>query len=113
MRKLSRTTHGQQSIAGFDQHGPRAQMLASTGGVVPVHMSTQASAEQTPFPCSPRRDDGGGIAFRENWSSLHVGGVNFSRADGSTLFLTLTVDTEIIKALMTIDGGDSAANQLR
>lgn len=51
--------------------------------------------------------DGDGIEFKENWSSLHVGGVNFTRVDGSSLFLTLSTDEEITKSYMTIAGQET------
>ncbi|WP_430450691.1 DUF1559 domain-containing protein [Rhodopirellula europaea] len=48
--------------------------------------------------------DNPGIAFEDNWGSSHPGGAVFSRADGSTDFLTESIDYEVLRSLLTPNG---------
>lgn len=53
-----------------------------------------------------------GAAYRDNWGSLHSGGSQFARADGSLVFITQTIDKKVLEAAFTIDGNDDAQNLL-
>ncbi len=50
--------------------------------------------------------DGPGARYMDNWGSAHPGGALFSRLDGSTEFLTSSVDGELFRSL--IDPKDGA-----
>ncbi|MCA9173715.1 MAG: DUF1559 domain-containing protein [Planctomycetales bacterium] len=53
--------------------------------------------------------DGRDIAFKDNWGSAHPGGAMFSRADGSTQFVTGTITFPVLRALLTPNGSDVEA----
>jgi prepilin-type processing-associated H-X9-DG protein len=42
-------------------------------------------------------------------SSYHTGGANVTLADGAVRFLNQDIDSEVLNALLTADGGDTAA----
>jgi prepilin-type N-terminal cleavage/methylation domain-containing protein len=65
-------------------------------------------------PPNVRRADGSPYPATDwqnnfNFKSLHPGGVQFGRADGSTLFITNNIPLAIYRALGTIRGGEVAS----
>lgn len=55
--------------------------------------------------------DGRHIAFKDNWGSAHPGGAVFARADGSTLFVTESIQYQVLRALLTPSGGEVESNE--
>jgi prepilin-type N-terminal cleavage/methylation domain-containing protein/prepilin-type processing-associated H-X9-DG protein len=50
--------------------------------------------------------DGPLINYKDNWGSAHTDGVNFLFGDGSVRPLSFSIDTGLMAALMTPDGGE-------
>ena len=46
---------------------------------------------------------------RRGWGSLHLGGVNFLKCDGSVHFFSTSVDMPTLASLATIAGGEAVA----
>ena len=56
--------------------------------------------------------DGYGIPFRENWGSAHPGTISVGHADGSVHSIDANIEFEIVRALLTYNGGEVEANEL-
>ena len=54
--------------------------------------------------------DGHHIAFKDNWGSAHPSGAVFARADGSTKFVTPSIDYQTMRAALTPRGGEVIKN---
>jgi hypothetical protein len=52
------------------------------------------------------------IAFRENWGSPHPSGAHFVILDGSTHLVDVSIDWQVMRALLTPDGGEIESNRL-
>ncbi len=50
--------------------------------------------------------DGIEIEFRNNWGSAHPQGAQFVLADGSVHFISESIDYQVMRALLTPDGGE-------
>ncbi len=50
---------------------------------------------------------GGSNACKRGWGSLHVGGIQFLRCDGSAKFLNVHLDTNVFTSLATVAGGET------
>lgn len=55
--------------------------------------------------------DGRGISFKDNWGSAHSAGAVFGKADGSTQLITATISFQVMRALLTPDGGEVESNE--
>ena len=53
-----------------------------------------------------------GIEFRNHWGSSHAGGAQFLILDGAVRFISSSVDWNVIRALLTPQGGEIEANAL-
>ena len=53
--------------------------------------------------------DGIGIQFKNNWGSAHSQGAQFVLADGSVHFIQGSIDWNVMRALLTPDGGEVEA----
>jgi prepilin-type processing-associated H-X9-DG protein len=48
--------------------------------------------------------------FQLDFNSLHPGGAQFCRADGSVSFISRTIPLTTYRALSSIDGGEAISN---
>jgi hypothetical protein len=55
--------------------------------------------------------DGNNIPFRENWGSAHPGGAIFGNADGSTRLVSDSIAHEVMRALLTPNGGEVVSGE--
>ena len=59
--------------------------------------------------CCAIGGDGSDLPCRRGWGSQHPGGLNFLACDGSTTFLSTSIDMGVFCDLATIAGGEQAA----
>ncbi|MCA9193092.1 MAG: DUF1559 domain-containing protein [Planctomycetales bacterium] len=55
--------------------------------------------------------DGRNIPFKENWGSAHPGGATFGNADGSTRLVSDAIDFQVMRALLTPNGGEIVSGE--
>jgi prepilin-type N-terminal cleavage/methylation domain-containing protein len=55
--------------------------------------------------------DGTNIPFKENWGSAHPGGAIFGNADGSTRLVSDSIAHEVMRALLTPNGGEVVSGE--
>jgi prepilin-type N-terminal cleavage/methylation domain-containing protein/prepilin-type processing-associated H-X9-DG protein len=57
--------------------------------------------------CVAAGGTGGSMPCRRGWGSLHLGGINFLKCDGSVHFFPVSVDMQLLSSLATIAAGES------
>lgn len=97
-----------QTIAiGEKAYDPTVQTSTSWYWDEPIFSGGSRGTSRTGVRIVP---DGIGVDFRHHWGSSHDGGAQFLIADGSIRFISSSVDWEVMRALLTLQGGEVEAN---